>query len=379
MALLPLKGGTWVSATSGSVYFAKVEGMDIPPNIGLRIIDETITDTHRRTLFQDLGVQEAPISLIRRKILELYEHPGLLPDLSVQTSRQHLTILYLTQHLESADDDSYRGISLIDQDGCARRRPDHYMYLAIDKSPYSPWELLKEGGSFPGPGASASGYKGHYFMNEEYFLDSPQTPPDQSLTWIDWLHSHLEVSKYVYFGDEELSEAAEYLKKHRPERFLGALRIHHEYDRPLSPEFVACVQEKRVLCQGDQQIRLNKTHFPTERLQGLVERFVKQDAFFPWLWIDPQIPEDKISTRWDTFLHDCKGGVPVDDLEFALDMLKYSVRALQNHCSSGDEDQLYDLYIYIQSQYMASKKRDQARNRIRCVQTLARTLWSCKF
>lgn len=376
MALLPLKGGTWVSATSGSVYFAQVDGMDIPPNIGLRITDETITDTHRRTFFQDLGVQEAPISLVRRKILELYKYLGDLTGLSVQTSKQHLTFLYLTQHLKCADEDSYYEIALIDQDGNARRPSEDFIYIATDKSPYSPWELLKERGSFPGPGCGAPGYpgRGHYFMDEGYFLDPPQTPPNQSLAWIKWLHGHLDVAEYVCLSGIQLSEAAKYLQKHRPDRFLGALRIHHDYDRELPPAFVTCVQELPVLCRGDQQIRLDNSYLPNRKLEQLVERYVKQDAFFPWLWIDPKIPNDKMSTSWDEFLQDCNGGVPVDDLEFALDMLKYSVRALKNHCSSGNEGQLCDLYIYIQSQYMASTKRDQARERIRCVQTLARTL-----
>lgn len=42
MALLPLNGGEWVSATSGQVFFASVDGIDIPSQIGLRIIDANI-------------------------------------------------------------------------------------------------------------------------------------------------------------------------------------------------------------------------------------------------------------------------------------------------------------------------------------------------
>lgn len=107
MALLPLEGGTWVSTNTGPVFFATTHGMHIPPNIGLRIIDDTITDPRRRTLFRDLGVQEAPMTLVRRKILEMYGQPGLLDNMSVQTSKQHLTFLYLTQHLKSTDEPSY--------------------------------------------------------------------------------------------------------------------------------------------------------------------------------------------------------------------------------------------------------------------------------
>ena len=263
MPLLPLKGGTWVSATTGPVFFSRVDGIDIPPNIGLRIIDESITDVHRRTLFQDLGVQEAAISLVRRKILEMYRQPGLLTDLTVQTSKQHLTFLYLTQHLKPVDEGNYSDIILFDQDECMQKPSETEMYMATDRSPYSPWELLKGGGPSFGSGFDAPGFVA-YFMNEEYFVDAPQTPQNRALTWVRWFHDHLGVEEHAYFGLSELSEAANHLQNHRPDRFIGALRIHHHYCRPLSSEFIACVQETEVLCQGGRKIPLKDTYFRPE-------------------------------------------------------------------------------------------------------------------
>lgn len=365
MALLPLEGGNWVSITTGPVFFATVDGIDIPPNIGLRVIDETITNTHRRIFFQDLGVQEAPIPLVRKKILEMYEQPGLVHDLSVQTSKQHLTFLYLTQHLESEDEPSYSKIVLFDQDECLWRPSEKYMYMATDKSPYSPWELLRGVGLPSGPGCDAPGFMDHYFMSGEYFLDPPQSPPDQVLTWVQWFHNHLEVEEHVDLGDECLSDAAEYLQNHRPDRFIGALRIHHQNCQHLGPDLVACLQEEEVLCRSGRKIPLKNTYFPTKSLERLVDRFVKPDAFFPWLWVDPQIPYDTVSENWETFLSDCNGGVPLDDLEFALDMLRYSVRALKANCTPGSEDNLYSLYIYIQSQYLAGRREAKTKTRIR--------------
>lgn len=375
MTLLPLEGGTWVSATSGPVYFAKVDGLDIPPNIGLRIIDDTITNTHRITLFKDLGVRTAPISLVRKKILALYEKPAaLLPDLSVQASKQQLTFLYLTQHLEPADDD-YSDISVFDEDECMRKPSKAYMYLATDKNPYSPWELLKGSGSLSGPGSNAPGFMLRKFVHEGYFQDPPQTPPGQALNWTEWFHRHLGVEDYVNLGDEKgLSYAGKYLQEHRPERFLGALRIHHHHKPRLSPQFIAWVQEIPVLCQENQQIPLKNTYFPTKRLEDLVGRFVEQDVFFPWLWIDSQIPHETLSASWDTFLNKCNGGVPLDDVEFALDMLKYSLPALKSSFSPESESKLCNLYIYIDSQYLG-KRENETRDRIRYVQNFPCTPW----
>lgn len=360
MALLPLKGGNWVSATSGSVYFAKVDGIDIPPDIGLHIIDGTITNTHRRTLFQDLGAQEAPMTLVRRKILEMYDQPEFQSDLSVQTSKQHLTFLYLTQRLKSTNEPSYSDVVLLDQDGCTRKPSKVFMYMATDRSPYSPWELLKGRGPLSGPGCDAPGYTGHSFMNEGYFLDPPHTPPDQALTWIEWFYRDLGVSEYVYFGTAKLSEAAKYLQEYRPDRFLGALRAHYlDYpDRSLLPEFIACVQNAKILCRSNQQVCLKDAYVPIERPETLVTRFVEHDAFFPWLWLDTENFHDTKPEEWDRLLRIYNCATLVNDLEFALDMLRYSVRFLQSGCTPVSESKLFDLYGYIQSQHLGTERDD---------------------
>lgn len=358
MALLPLKGGTWVSITTGSVFFPRIDGIDIPPKIGLRIIDETVTNSHRRTLFRDLGVQEAPISLVRRKILEMYGQPGL-PNLSVQSSKQHLTFLYLTQHLKPDDEPSYSDIVLFDQDDCIRKPSQTIMYMATDKSPYSPWELLKGAGSLPG-----SGYGPPRFMSGEYFLDPPQTPPDQVLTWVQWFHDHLEIEDHVNLGHTCLSNAAEYLQEYRPERFLGALRIHYLHNRRLSPVFIACVQQTEVLCRGDQRVCFKDAYVPVERLEALVSRFVERDAFFPWLWLDMENFHDTVPEDWDRLLRVLNGGKLVNDLTFALDMLIYSVRSLPNRSTHASESKLFDLYGHIQLQYLSAGQRKEDKDRI---------------
>lgn len=376
MALLPLKGGAWVSVTTGPVFFDRVDGLDIPANLGLRIIDETITNKHRRTLFQDLGVQKAPVSLVRRKILEIYGRPQFPPDFSVQTSKEQLAFLYLTQHLKSKDEPSYSNIALFDQNEYIRKPLKAVMYLATEKNPYSPWELLKGGGSKSIPGCDTPGFTGmayHNFVNDEYFLDPPQTSQNQTLTWVEWFHGHLKIPKYVYFGDTYLYSAAEYLQKHRPERFLGALRIHYLHNRHLSPEFIANVQNTTILCQGDQQVCLKDAYVPTTRLKVLVARFVEDDAVFPWLWIDTDNFDDTIPEDWDTLLRILNGGKLVDDLTFALDVLKYSVRNLQSGCTPASESKLFDLYGYIQSQYSAGgRDSDDAKTQIRYAQSFPR-------
>lgn len=374
MALLPLKGGSWVSATSGSVFFAGVDGIYIPPNIGLRIIDDTITNKHRKRLFQDLGVQTASKALVRRKILEIYEQ-ARLPDLSVQTSKQHLTFLYLTEQLEGADEDSYSKIVLFDHDKCIRKPFREYMYMATDRTPYSPWELLKGGGSLSGPGFDAPGFKTHYFMDEGYFMDPPQTPPNRALPWIEWFHRHLDVEDYVVLDTAGLSDAARYLQKERPERFLGSLRMYYLNNRPFSSEFIASIQNTKVLCEGHQNVCLKDAYVPIERLKTLVTRFVEDGASYPWLWLDTENFPDTIPEDWDRLIQVLNGGKLVDDLEFALDMLRYSVCTLQRGYTPVNENKLFALYCHIQYQYLAGSRDNEAKSRIWYAQSFPRTSW----
>lgn len=372
MPLLPLRGGLWISTMTGPVYNAKVAGIDIPSDIGLRVIDDTITDPHRLVLFQDLGVQEAPIPLVRLMILDMYKQPGLLDDISVQTSKQHLTFLYLTEPLISQWEPPYSDIVLFDQDQRIHNPLHKVMYMATNRGLYSPWELLKGGSSLSG--YDAPGFKYHHFMHDAYFLDSPETPIGQDLSWVEWFHSYFDIREYVYCGHLYLSKAAKYLQQHRPERFLGTLRTHYYYNPDLHPEFIADVQMANVLCRAGQKIPLKDTYFPTKRLESLVERFVEHGTSFPWLWTKNLTSYDAIPC--DKFLRKLEVGIPLNDLDFALRMLRYSVQAMQSDFSPTSRNKLFSLYSYIHSQHRAEGGKFGAK--IRYVQTSLAPAYSDK-
>jgi hypothetical protein len=362
MALLPLEGGTWVSITTGPVYFARVAGIDIPPTIGLRLIDHAISNPHRLVLFRDLGVQEASVSLVRKGILGMYETPQSRARITQQSSKQHLTFLYLTQHLKTTDEPSYSDITLFDDEHYFSLNPtESVLYIATDKSPGSPWELLRW---------AHPEFRNHYFLDKRYFEDSPQTPEGQPLSWIQWFHKHLNIPKYVHFGDTCLSEAAQYLREHRPERFLGALYNHSRHNRHFSPEFIACVGETEVLCRGNKMHKLSGTYFPTKRLESILERFVKHDAFFPWISLGEEryetIPED---TR--KFLQKIQAGIPKHDLGFGIDILLHTVASRPWGDTPESRNRLCSLYSFIQAQYRVEGGSAEAKDLIRLVSTLA--------
>jgi hypothetical protein len=163
--LLPLQDGTWVSGSSGPVYFGHVDGMDIPADVDLRFISRNVSNKDRIILFEDLGVKPAPVALVRKKILQIYPGEKILPSsLSISDSKRHLEFLYRTHHTKGDAEPSYRCLAIHDKKGQLWHPFREDMYIANDK-PYEPWELFKRTAPGPNPGDGAPVYPGqecHY-------------------------------------------------------------------------------------------------------------------------------------------------------------------------------------------------------------------------
>lgn len=260
-------------------------------------------------------------------------------------------------------------IILFDQDEDLYNPSKEDMYMDTDRSPYSPWGLL-EGDS------SLLGFVDPKFMHGAYFQDSPETPKRQTLTWVEWFHSYLDIKKYVHFGLSGLSEAAKYLQEHRPERFLGALQIHYQNNPNLSREFVECLQNTEVLCRGGQKIALKDTYFPTKKLENFVKSYTENGTFFPWIWTEDEIAYDTVPANWDELLRKLGVGLSLNDLEFAFSVLRYSVRSLKGDFSPASRNKLFDLYIWIHFQARAERETNGAK--IRYVRTSLAPAYSNK-
>lgn len=373
--LLPLEDGTWASTTTGPVYFAQVEGIhvDIPSSVNLRIISKRVSNVHRLRLFKDMGTKSAPVAVVRNAILEIYSENGDPTDLPLQTSRAHLEFLYLTQHLMGEDEPTYERLSIHGYQ-CGQptiNRPyRECMYIANEDDPYGPWELFKETSPGPGPGDGAPGYDGANFVNGEYFGTNPKTTSQQQLTWVEWFYEYLYVEIHFSFSSNNSTsweDAAEYLRNERPEKFLGALRIHYQHHPEPDNDFIQCVQNTEVLCRGNHRISMREAYFPTQMLERLVEQYVEPGVVFPWLWLDEEATYDAIPPGWTEML--TKYGVgSAEDVDFALNMLQYSVDALPADAdiAPSSRTRLFGLYDHIQTRYRAAgNNRMAVRDKIR--------------
>lgn len=342
----------------------------MPPGVGLHIISKTMTNVDRIRLFHDLGVREAPISLVRSKILGIYGQPGDPPNMSLQTSKQHLIFLYLTQHLKSVDEASYADIVLLDKEWRMVNPSKVLVSMpTMGEDPYSPW-LPVNGRSC---NATPPGITPHHFLNDWYFSNTPQKPLNQAHTWIQWLHIYLNISRYAPVAYPDRSVSGEHMQEHGPEISLMVFQVHVHQDSQLAPEFITHLQNTMVLCRGDQDSQevLKNTFFPTRKLEDLVDRFLEPCTFFPFLRTLPEIAVVGMTIERQMFLSKVGVGIPRTDLEFALHLLRYSVRALKpGYSSRMSISRLFSLYNYIQEQHQKERggggEEDET---IRCVHT----------
>ncbi|KAI1342846.1 hypothetical protein F5Y15DRAFT_412522 [Xylariaceae sp. FL0016] len=341
--LLPLENGTWTSLGSGAVYFGQVDDKDIPSDVHLRLVSKTVTNTHRLELFKCLGAETASISTVRNAILDLYPHPpSLSPSYSIQSSKCHLEFLYLTQEMASDDERPYKVLSVCSSSGVMYRPYDTLMYVT-NNEPYGARELLGQTPPGSNPGDGAPGYFA-FFLHEDYL----KSPSASGQTRLDWLHDKISVKRYVPVnGRSSLTSAGEYLQKHRPDKFLGALSESHKHSH-LSADFITSVQNIDVLCRGRRMVPLKDVYFPTHDLEKLVDRFVGPDVPFPWLMAYGEATADTIPLKWRNLLRCLGVGIPVTSLCFALDMLKQCVDAWGCSMTPHRMQRIFELYDHIQ-------------------------------
>lgn len=370
LELLPLEDGTWVSALRDPVYFAQVDGMDIPSDVQLRVVSKSVANAARMTLFKSLGAKTASMSLVRKEILRLYSPRDTPPSsrdtpLSFESSKRHLEFLYLSEDSAGNDEPNYSSLRIYRGCGQIHQPFDGYVYVVNDE-PYGAWELLRKTGPGPNPGNCAPGYF-RQFVNKKYFEDCHTTI--QMEKWVQWFYDKLNVANGVQFDfDHALYGAATYLQRYRPEKFLGAIYMQYQPGQYLSSHFICSMQEYTVLCRGNRQIPLKLAYFPTKELEKRVEKFVGHGVFFPWLWLDidthPDVTPDVIPPRWISLLTNLKVGFPLTDLDFALDMLEYSLDGFPTTVTSSDTRRLFELYDHIQEKYREDEKRKIAQKKI---------------
>lgn len=383
MAMIPLSGGSWVSASSSSaIYLAVVDGLEIPSKVQPRIVDKSITNPARLALFKHLGIQTASVDLVRSWIIREYYDWTANVNITLEQSKQHVDFLINTQHLADPGETGIEHLVLYTTKGTQVCPSRNNLYLVTD-DPFGPWELLRKTDPGPNLGDGAPGLD-RDFLHPTYLQDAPDEP-ERAAKWPEWLYDKLHVNRILSFegmarGQDALSEEAEYLKEYRPEKFLGALHVWFENNkRTMKPELVEILRSTEFLTRGENMVPLEETYFPTEELESRVERYVEPGADFPWLWLGPDTSTGRSASRkWKALIDVLAIGNQLSDLEFSLDMLRVSLTSLQDEhgplsLSREALERLLELYQHVWSMFQEHKDREAGEAMIRHVRHLVLT------
>jgi hypothetical protein len=373
LGLLPLRDGSWTSATFGPIYHSKVEGTDlnVPPGLPLKVIDPRAADNvSRKQLFDAVGVTNAPVSLVRAAVVERYNnaHPTLAESVA------YLRFLYIAESFVGPLL-GYRWFRIYSHRGQLEDAFEVEVYRRDDADPYGAGTLL--GPTEPGlePGCGAPGFD-VLFAHDAYYEDHPhRTRPGN---WAEWLADEcgvqdgLPLTQEDEDGTEEIHPVCRYVAQHRPEKYLGFLCHRWEPygmmdnwvpDSPIIREF----GRVPVLCTGPgTNLRpLDSTYLPIGELMTLCRRFMLEGEFFPWLRLETPLSNDTTPTEWSSLAAAFGLGYNRDLLDFTLVVLKHILEANASAEALEQPERIYALYGYLQAKVDESSNGAACREKIR--------------
>ncbi|KAJ0152697.1 Benzoate 4-monooxygenase [Fusarium oxysporum f. sp. albedinis] len=327
LRFIPLENGTWVSSSSGPLYYSHSSGsLAIPDDLDLSLIDsEAASNPDRRALFDKFGVIEALVKDVRALILKKPINP-VADAGALAVSIAHLKFLYLSEVLleENEDQAELRGYHVYDQNMRARSPTKHDVYLTTDDA-YGPSELFKPQGDAPGFAAP--------FLHHNYVQEKPGTPAGYSWGWDEWLQLRLRLRLQLRLTKKgpdrklELSAAFLYIEQHRPKCLLGALQRVWDVERTKVMESTDIMRELRqveVVCKGRDEFALSEplstTYLPLPELEGKHSRYAEDEGFV-FLDLGEPITSSTYRSKWG-FLVDDLGVGCTDDLQFYLAILR---------------------------------------------------------
>lgn len=361
--LIPLAGGAWKSSNdlnSKPIYCSRVNGYNIPPNLGLDLLDSKAERNHnRKRLFDCLGVQQPEISYIRA-VATIYHTSHYHIHLS------NLRFLYLTAHLDRENDcgADYGAIRLFDHMN-RLRSPETYTFYFPDQNPYSAQQLLQPVGL--GEPQDSTQDLNVSFLHDYYLYFPPIQPNKESRTWRTWLSEVRYVRDSIPLTrDGRLSKECLYVAKQHPEKFLGFLLNCWKSEGREITENRALTHELlniEVLCENGNMCPLGETYVHTKQLE-YADRFIQKDEPFPWLKREASLGDIPGLSDLEDMTTALGFGYPKSELDFYLTILRFIKKMSENAAATANIGRVYELYGRIESRCHESANPDISRETI---------------
>lgn len=354
LEVIPLQDGSWVSADRDDVFYDSIDGIPIPRDLLLQLVDPKAARNKQRVeLFNALGVRTASVPSVRARILALHEQCEER-DITFEHSLAHLKFLYLT-HASRSNDEGFTKLVIYDHLNHPRN-PRKYDLYSQDNHPYGAKSLLDA--------SSTSSFEAG-FVNPQYFEQAPTTPPGMPLTWTQWMYAFIGVRQDIRFlsrDKKSLSKECKHIAKLQNDKFLGFLK--HVWPT----QWVAMPNPKEVRrelwsihvpCTHGKKVKLFSCYMPLAELRSVQSRFTDKDIL-PFLDI-PLSDDANLLSEWTFLTKD----LLVDfrnDVKFRLDLLRAFAREAGSRLTIQEASRLLELYRNIEAWCMGFEDPEEMRD-----------------
>ncbi|KAL7930143.1 hypothetical protein V8C35DRAFT_313668 [Trichoderma chlorosporum] len=345
LPLLPLKDGTWIAAENQTIFFSKANGLEIPPELGLNIINpKAAHNISRRQLFSHLGVKEAQVSFLRQQILyRRFQVKFLI------SAVKQLKYLFLTkEHKQKSEDKG----NIVIYDGNLKGQQPHCTDIYMpDDEPFGPSKLLEEVKDTDGLSAN--------FIHLDYLNEAFKKDDAGLITsWKNWLCSYIGIRRHLRIISREdrgnLSKECLYVANHQADKFLGFLSYtwnQESIEIKLSPDLITQLKDIEVLKQDGEMLWLSWTWLPLQHLLQQWEKYSRGLNNFPFLKLDGKvITRETYAKDWGFLASPLEAKVE-DGIQFYLEIVFFTMRR-QDWDNTEDSAHIFELYGIIYGKYL---------------------------
>ncbi|KAF8857981.1 hypothetical protein BDZ45DRAFT_743799 [Acephala macrosclerotiorum] len=337
LACTPSENGKWTAITEGAIFFPHIDGILIPTDLGLRIVDKKpIMNSTRTKLFITLGIKSALVQDIRALVLARYKKEG--SSVGFETSLKDLHFLY-SAHSPGTTVKFRESTSLFVFNHRDHRNQDEEdLYFQSDEE-YGFQELM---GSVLEVAPYNSGLVGS-FIHPEYCKRIELLPVKRGGShpaFKAWLQESVGILNHPRLVDSkdptQLSPVFRYIIKARPENLLGTLKAHRaSYAAVMSTGLASKISEAVVPNTTIGSKSLKESFVPSETLTVRCGKFLDVQKF-PFLKL-----ENEPDIEGWKFLSAFYVGIE-DSLDFWLQILYY--------CKISNGPFRYETYEVIQQE-----------------------------
>ena len=360
LEVLPLRDGSWTSIGAGGIYDPEIGGVDVPQDLGLRILaPQSLSNPTRRKLFEKIGLESCDPMEVKKLIIRKYNKWN---NVDLESSVSHIRFLFC--HCPKEEEVLDRRVVLFD----AHERPIYRAHVTLGRD-----DMITDDLYFDSAGtydikelcAKRRGSDGRstervvHIIHPAYMNFDAPVSLSHNLSWRAWLQKYAEIlpsPRLVKKYDPlKPSDSFLWIIENRRHSVLGILKTHwHTYYESMSPEIVVFLQQVEIVCINGEEVCLKDTLAPLPELVTLAKDLGVHDGM-RFSILPPEFESESVED-W-LFLEILGAGVAVD-LKFYLEALRalmYSSPVPDNQ-KPGSENSTRSIVLRV---YAAIEERAQ--------------------